>query len=38
MPDGMIQGGLEFVYAAYGISWLMIIGYISSIYFRGRNG
>ena len=35
---GMIQGGWEYVYAAYGISWTALIVYAASLYLRGRQG
>lgn len=38
MTQGMIQGGWEYIWAAYGVSWLMIAGYIFLTYWRGRNG
>ena len=37
MTQGMIQGGWEYVLAAYIVSWLMIVGYMSLNYLRGRN-
>lgn len=38
MNQGVIEGGWEFVIAAYAVSWLMILGYILFTYLRGRNG
>ena len=34
--DGMIQGGWEYVYAVYGLTWATLFGYMFSIWFRGR--
>jgi hypothetical protein len=33
---GMIDGGMGYVYAAYGITWVFFLGYAVSLYTRGR--
>ena len=38
MTQGMIQGGWEYVWAAYSVSWFMIVCYIFLHYWRGRHG
>ena len=30
-PTGMIQGGEEFVYAVYGLTWLVILAYTAFV-------
>jgi len=32
--DGMIQGGWEYVWAAYGVTWVGLLGYIISLWLR----
>ena len=34
--QGMIVGGWEFVWAAYGLTWLCLLGYIASLWVRSR--
>jgi len=34
--DGMIVGGWEHVYAAYGVTWAVLALYAASLYFRAR--
>ena len=36
MFTGMIEGGWEYVIAAYGITWAGILLYITSLWLRGR--
>ncbi len=36
--DGMIVGGMEFVWAAYGISAVVLALYIGSVWSRYRAG
>ena len=35
--QGMIEGGWEFVWAAYGISWFVIIAYLFSLWKRSSH-
>jgi len=32
---GVIVDGWNFVWAAYGITWVFLIGYAASLWFRG---
>ncbi len=32
--DGMIQGGWEYVWAAYGLTWAGLLGYTLSLWLR----
>lgn len=34
---GRIVGGWEFVWAAYGVTWLFLVGYFVSLWLRSRN-
>ena len=34
--EGVITGGWEFVWAAYGATWLVMAGYAASLWWRGR--
>ena len=34
--QGVIEGGWSFVWAAYGISWAGLIGYLVSLWLRDR--
>ncbi|MCB9682720.1 MAG: hypothetical protein H6733_14740 [Alphaproteobacteria bacterium] len=36
--SGVIQGGWEYIYAAYALSWVMLIGYTASLWFRAPRG
>ena len=36
--SGVIEGGWEFVYAAYGLTWLFFISYTISLFLRHRGG
>ena len=33
---GIIQGGWEFIWAAYGATWIFLTGYALSLIIRGR--
>ncbi|MFT4626870.1 MAG: CcmD family protein [Myxococcota bacterium] len=33
---GVVQGGWEYVYAAYGVTWLFFAGYTLSLVVRQR--
>ncbi len=35
--QGVIEGGWEFVWAAYGISWFAIIAYLFSLWKRSSH-
>lgn len=35
---GVLEGGWEYVYMAYAVTWIVIIGYSASIWSRGRGG
>jgi CcmD family protein len=35
-PMGMIQGGWPYVVAAYSITWLTLLGYGASLWWRRR--
>lgn len=37
MTQGMIVGGWEYVYAAYGISWFILASYAVSLVLRSRH-
>ncbi len=37
MTGGMIQGGWEFVWAVYGITWAVLIAYLISLRIRTEN-
>ncbi len=34
---GMVQGGWEFVWAGYGLTWLMLGGYAISLFLRSSS-
>ena len=34
--DGMITGGWEYVWAAYGLSWAGMAAYLASLWMRSR--
>lgn len=34
--DGMIDGGWGFVWAAYGITWAVLLGYLVTLVLPGR--
>jgi hypothetical protein len=34
---GMIVGGWEYVWGAYGITWAVLGGYAFSLWWRGRS-
>ena len=31
---GVIQGGWEYIYAAYGVTWLFFVGYTATLFLR----
>jgi len=35
--EGMIQGGWEYVWAVYGITWTVLIAYLISLRVRTEN-
>lgn len=35
-PTGIVSGGWPYVIAAYSISWVVILAYISSLFIRER--
>ncbi len=35
--SGMVVGGWEYVWAAYGLSWATLIGYTASLWLRGKD-
>ncbi len=35
--DGMVVGGWEYVWAAYGLSWMALVGYTASLWLRGKD-
>ena len=37
MSGGMIQGGMGYVWAAYGISWTALLLYGLSLYLRSKS-
>jgi CcmD family protein len=34
--EGIIQGGWEYVYAAYGVTWFALLSYLFSLWLRSR--
>lgn len=36
MNEGMIQGGWEYVWTVFIVTWAVLIGYGISLYIRGR--
>ena len=34
--SGMVTGGMEYVTAAYGVTWCALLGYMVSLYWRSR--
>lgn len=34
--DGVIVGGWEYVYAAYGVTWAVLALYAATLFLRGR--
>ena len=34
--SGVVAGGWEYVYAAYGVTWLFFLGYTVSLFVRQR--
>jgi hypothetical protein len=34
--SGVVSGGWEYVYAAYGVTWLFFLGYGISLFIRQR--
>ena len=34
--SGVVSGGWEYVYAAYGVTWLFFVGYAVSLVVRQR--
>ncbi len=35
--DGIIEGGWGYVWAAYGITWLTLVGYCLSVHLRDQD-
>lgn len=35
--EGVVQGGWEYVWASYGLTWLFLAGYTASLIARGRS-
>ncbi len=35
--EGMIQGGWEYVWTVYSLTWATLLGYAISIWWRGRH-
>jgi hypothetical protein len=35
-PTGRIQGGWEYVWACYGITWAALLGYALSLWVRAK--
>ena len=34
--DGVLQGGWEYVWASYGLTWAVFAGYALSLWLRAR--
>ena len=36
--NGVLEGGWEYIYLAYGVTWLFLGGYAVSLWMRSRAG
>ena len=34
--NGVVEGGWEYVIAAYGVTWVVWLGYMASLWLRSR--